>query len=205
MTPLRYRGSFKLEIVRKSVHVLVGILITLLFGARILDLPLFFLLIMLFTAVMLYNAKAERELLTKILSINRADAAIPGVDILFYLLGCFIVLWIFPENIASAAIMILAFGDAVAHLISRSFGATQTALTKTTYLEGTILGGAAGAIAAWLYVPLLPAVLASAAAMMVEAGELRIANHHIDDNIIIPIVAAVTLWILHIIFPTILI
>jgi dolichol kinase len=200
----QYRGTFSLELVRKIVHILVGVLIVLGFNSHLLDLPLLFLILMLFAATVLYNLKAEIELLTNILSINRADATVPGLDILFYFIGCFIVLWLFPLQIASAAILILAFGDAIAHLISRSFGGTQTVLTKTTYLEGTIAGIVAGTLAAWLYVPLLPAFLASAASMLVEAGELNIENHHIDDNLVVPIVAALLLALLALIFPTIL-
>jgi phytol kinase len=198
---MRYRGTFKLELVRKLGHVLTGIFLVLLVQSGLLPVPVLGLLILLFAALILYNVKEEKELLTKILSINRIDAKIPGLEILSFFIGCWLVLVLFSREIAFAAILILAFGDSVAHLVSRRFGATQTFMTKTTYLEGTIAGIVAGTLAAWSYVPLLPALLASVAAMIVEAGELRIGDHHIDDNFLIPLIAAATLWVISLAFP----
>jgi dolichol kinase len=198
---MRQQYDFRLELIRKLFHILGGIFIVLLFQARILTVPLAGLIILLIAAVVLYNFRAERELLTKILSLNRADMRIPGLDVLAYLVGCWLVLAIFPSRIAFAAILILAFGDAVAHLVSRSFGATQTFMTKSTYLEGTIAAIIAATLAAWVYVPFLAALIASAVAMIVEAGELRIGDHYIDDNLVIPLVAGVTLWVITLAFP----
>ena len=202
---VQYRGSVKLELLRKLVHVLTGIFIVLLFQAHILDISIFGLLILLFGIIVLYNYRAERELLTKILSVNRADKEVPGLDILFYLVGAWLALLflgvLFGEyHLAYASILVLAFGDSVAHLISRSFGATHTVLTKTTYLEGTVAGIIAASLAAWLYVPWWAALIASVIAMLVEAGELRIGDHHVDDNLIIPLVAGIVLWVMALAF-----
>jgi len=198
---MHYSGSIKMELVRKAVHILTGVTIVLLFQAKLLTLETFGLLILLFTALILFNYRYEREVLTRILNINRADRNVPGIDILFYVVACFIVLWLFDERIAFASILILAFGDSVAHLISRSFGATHTMLTKTTYLEGTIAAIVAATLVAWLYVPFWAAILAATAAMIVEAGELRIGDHHVDDNLIIPLVAGFVLWLVQFAFP----
>ena len=197
----RYRGDLKLELVRKAVHILSGVIIVLGVQGGIISPLLLGIIILFLGAAIFYNLQAERELLTKILSINRADARIPGLDVLFYFIGCWLVLVTFDRTIAFASILILAFGDSIAHLFSVRFGATQTFLTRTTYLEGTIAGIIAATLAAWLYVPLLAALVASAFAMIVEAGELHISNHHVDDNLTIPIVAAVTLWIISLAFP----
>jgi dolichol kinase len=201
MVGMRNQGRFGLELVRKVVHILVGILIVLLFQARILDIALFGLLILIFAALLLYNWKAEHELLTHVLSINRADERVPGLNILFYFFGCWIVLLLFDRRIAFAAIMILAFGDAVAHILSRSFGATQTYITGKMYILGTVAGIVAATLAAWIYVWFFAALLASIAAMVVEAGEFRIGSHYVDDNLTIPIVSAVVLWVISLAFP----
>jgi dolichol kinase len=193
---MRYQGSITLELVRKVGHILTGVIIVLLFQAQILNVPLFGLLILVYAALLLFNLRYEKELLSRVISINRADRDIPGIDILAYFVGCWIVLALFDRHIAFASILILAFADAVAHLMSRSFGATHTFLTRTTYLEGTLAGIVAGTLAAWVYVNLVPALVASAVAMIIEAGELRIGSHHIDDNLTIPIVAACVLWVI---------
>jgi dolichol kinase len=193
---MRYRGSFGLELIRKIIHIFVGVVIVLLFNASILTIGTFGLLILLYASVILFNARYERELLTKIIAINRSDREVPGLDILAYFVGCWLVLVIFSQEIAFAAIMILAFADSIAHIMSRSFGATETFLTRTTYLEGTLAGIITGTLAAWIYVAFIPALIASTVAMVIEAGEMRIGNHHIDDNLTIPIAAAVTLWVI---------
>jgi dolichol kinase len=198
---MHYKGSMKMEFVRKIVHIAVGVLIVLLFQARILDLYSFGLLILFYASVLLYNLRYEHEVLTRVLAINRADRAVPGLDILFYFVGCWLVLLVFPQSIACAAILILALADSIAHLVSRSFGATETFITKTTYLEGTIAGIVAGTLAGWVYVPFLAALVAATVAMVLEAGELRISDHHVDDNLVIPVAAAITLWIINLAFP----
>jgi dolichol kinase len=198
---MHYRGSLKLEIIRKVGHIAAGIAVVLLVQSQIMPVAVLGLLILVLAALILYNAREEKELLTKVLSINRADARIPGIEILFFFIGCWLSLVLFPRDIAFAAILILAFGDAIAHLVSRRFGSTQTFMTKTTYLEGTIAGVIAGSLAAWLYVPLIPAIIASIAAMLVEAGELRIGDHHVDDNLLIPLIAGAALWVMALAFP----
>lgn len=198
---MHYRGSFRIELLRKAVHAAAGIGIVLLVQAGFLPVPVLGLLTLLLGALVLYNWRAEKELLRKILAINRADARLPGLDVLFFFIGCWIVLAVFPQEIAFAAILILAFGDSVAHLVSRRFGGTETFLTKTTYLEGTIAGIVAASLAAWLYVPLIPAITASIVALFIEAGELRIGDHYVDDNLLIPLSAGATLWAINLLFP----
>ena len=190
----------KRELLPKVVHVLLGVAIVLLVQANILSLEVLGLLTLLFGAILLYNANAEKEVLTRILSINKADAVVPGMDFLFYLTGCFLVLLLFDQKIAFAAILILAVGDAVADFVSLGFGGTQTVITKATFLEGTVAGIITSTLAAWLYVPLLPALVASTLALIVEAGEIHIGNHHVDDNIIIPLIAGIVLWAFNAIF-----
>jgi dolichol kinase len=107
---------------------------------------------------------------------------------------------LFEQRFALAAIMILAFGDPLAHLISTGFGGTDAIVTERSYIYGTIGGALVGAFAAWAFVPFLPGLLASAAAMVVEAGEVRIADHHLDDNLTIPLVAGAVLWVISLAF-----
>ncbi len=195
--------SFSLELVRKAIHIIVGILIVLTAQNGILTPSLLGVLTFALAVMVFYNYQYEKELITRLLSVNRADARIPGLDILSFFFGSWLVLILFSgtnPNIAYASIMVLAFADPVAHLISTGFGGKRGAVTKSSYLEGTIAGTIVGALAAWVYVGIIPALLASAVAMFVEAGELRIANHYIDDNFTIPVVAGIVLWVIYVIF-----
>ncbi|MDD9953112.1 MAG: hypothetical protein OXR66_02145 [Candidatus Woesearchaeota archaeon] len=192
--------NVQLELVRKLLHALGGVLVILLVKAGVLTLGILGLLIVVFAAIILVNCKYERELLTKILTINRADKNIPGMDVLSFALGCWIVLACLEQPLAFAAIMILSFGDPLAHLIGGGLGGRATT-SRNRYLLGGAGGALAGTLGALMYVPFIPALLASVAAMTVEAGELRIANHHIDDNLTIPLVAGVVLWVINYAFP----
>src|SRR5687768_2551217 len=106
------RRGLGMELVRKAAHVLTGVAIVVAVHTGLIDTALLGLLILLFMALLLYNIRYEQELLTRILSVNRADAKVPGLDILSFLLGCWIVLFLFDEHIAFAAIMVLSVGDA---------------------------------------------------------------------------------------------
>ena len=74
-------------------------------------------------------------------------------------------------------------------------------VTQHSYWYGTFAGAVAATLAAWLHVPFLPALIASCIAMFVEAGEVRIAEHHLDDNFTMPLVAGITLWVINYAFP----
>ena len=189
-------GSTRLELIRKAGHVLIGVGIAWGVASGVLDAWLLAFFTIVLGAIVLYNAFFEQELLARVLSINRADAAIPGLDLLAYFIGCLLSVALFPREIALAAILILAIGDPLAHMFSTSFGARRAAVTAMSYRYGLLAGSLGGALAAWIHLPFFAALLAALAAMFVEAGELRIADHHIDDNLTIPLVAGLVLWIL---------
>jgi len=179
---------------------MAGIFVVLLVQTGVLSASLLGLLVVVLGAFVLFNYKYEHELIAKVLGLNRADAQVPGLDVLAFFIGCWVVLVLFEQNIASAAIMILTFGDPVAHLISTGFGGKQATVTRTSYIEGTVAAIVVGSMAAWIYVSFLPALIAAAIAMFVESGELRIANHHIDDNFTIPVIAGIVLWVIGLVF-----
>lgn len=195
-------NSFSMELIRKAVHVVMGILIVLLVQNGILSPAVLGLLTLVLLALVFYNYQYEKELITRILAINRADARIPGLDVLAFFVGSWVVLVIFQNHIeiAFASIMVLAFADPVAHIISSGFGGKKGAVSKTSYLEGTIAGTVVGALAAWVYVDFLPALIAAGVAMFIEAGELKIAEHYIDDNLTIPVVTGAVLWVILVVF-----
>ena len=121
--------------------------------------------------------------------------AFPGKGILFYLIGAYISLLLFSKDIAMASIMVLALGDSISHLFGMHYGKTKHPLSKTKFLEGTIAGFAMGFIGAFVFLPWHEAFFASLAAMIVEAIEINIGTHQVDDNLIVPFVAGAAVWI----------
>ena len=119
----------------------------------------------------------------------------PGRGILFYFIGAYIALLLFSREIAMASIMVLALGDSISHIYGLHYGKIKHPLSKTKFLEGTVAGFVAGFLGAVIFIPLAEALLASLAAMIVEAVEIRIGTEQVDDNLIIPVVAGAAVWI----------
>jgi dolichol kinase len=99
-----------------------------------------------------------------------------------------------------ASIMVLALGDSVSHLFGLHFGKTKHPLSKTKFLEGTIAGFVAGFIGALVFARWLEAFLASLAAMLIEAVEIKIGTQQVDDNLIVPLIAGGVIWVVRLIY-----
>ncbi len=102
----------------------------------------------------------------------------------------------FPKDIAMASIMVLALGDSISHLYGLHYGKTKHPLSKTKFMEGTIAGTIFGFIGAFVFLPWWEAFLASFAAMIVEAIEIKIGTNQVDDNLIVPFVAGAAVWLM---------
>src|SRR3989338_7398025 len=118
----------------------------------------------------------------------------PGKGILFYLIGVYIALLLFPKETAMASIMVLALGDSISHIYGLHYGKTKHPLSKTKFLEGTMAGFIAGFIGAFVFLPWNEAFFASLAAMIVEAIEIKIGAQQVDDNLRVPFGAGAAVW-----------
>jgi dolichol kinase len=64
--------------------------------------------------------------------------------------------------------------------------------------EGTIAGTAAGIVGAVVFVPLSAAVVGSFLAMVAEVVEFDLNGKPLDDNLIVPLVAGTTMYLMRI-------
>jgi len=188
----------KNELLRKSLHMLYGvILIGLLVNGIISAFHLFFFtFILIVLSIISRNSKIA--ILQKLIDVVERDhdkRTFPFKGALFYTLGCFFVAALFPTDIALASIAILAFGDSINHLFGSRYGKIRHPLNKVKFLEGTLAGFVVGFLAASFFVQWPEALMASLIAMIVEGIELKLGTDEIDDNIIIPIVAATAIII----------
>lgn len=118
----------------------------------------------------------------------------PGRGVLFFTIGSFLALWLFPIPAAYAGILMLSAGDAVSNLIGRHHGRIRTKLNPNKYFEGTLVGILVSIPIAYFFVPnLAAAISASCLAMFLEMPSIRLFGFEIDDNLIIPIAASFTL------------
>ena len=103
-------------------------------------------------------------------------------------------------DIALASILVLAFADSIGHLFGMKFGKIPHPFVSTKFVEGWIVGFIAGFIGALIIVPWHEALAASFFAMMVEGIEVKLGAEEVDDNLIIPVVAASAIWAVRVLF-----
>ena len=101
----------------------------------------------------------------------------------------------FPKDIAMASIIILAFGDSVSRIVG-PYGYLKHPFHDAKFLEGVIAGAAAAFLGALLFISWLPALAASIISMLIEGIDLKVKVFKIDDNLLIPIVAAITIFLI---------
>jgi dolichol kinase len=97
----------------------------------------------------------------------------------------------FNTNIALAAILIWTFGDTAAALFGLHFGKHKY---KDKTWEGLAAGLIFGTVPALLFVPIYAAFLGALAAMTLEFIEFKV--WHMDDNVFIPLAAAIVMFLL---------
>ncbi len=119
----------------------------------------------------------------------------PGIGALVYLLGIVIVVLFFEKNIALASIIILGLGDSIAPLIGQ-FGKVKHPFSDKKFIEGVIAGIIAATLGAMFFVPWAHALAASTLAMIAEGIDIELRGYKLDDNLIIPIVSAIVLWVI---------
>jgi len=119
----------------------------------------------------------------------------PGRGVLFIFLSLTILMIFFQKNIVIASILIWAFGDSVSALVGKHYGTRKHPLNSKRVIEGTIAGIVAAAIAASFFVSIPAAIVASVVAMTIESLELTVFGRQLDDNFLVPIIAALVLLI----------
>lgn len=180
------------ELRRQIFHFALGPVIILLFKLGLLSLTSLFIILIAGSVFAVIASRWKVPGITWFLAnFDRPDSGFPGEGAVFYVLGCFIVLGIFPDNIAMGAIMVLAAGDSLATLIGRSIGRRK--LREKT-VEGFMAGTAAAFLGALLFVDVALAFFGSLGAMLFEAIELKVFRKKLDDNLFIPVIAGIIMY-----------
>jgi len=187
---------------RQLFHIFLGILIVLLLKYGFLDRKTMLAIIAFGLILSFLSRKAKLPLVYGLLQKferKKEMEIFPGKGMIFYFVGSFISLLLFPKEVAMASIMVLALGDSVSHLYGLHFGRIKHPLSASKFLEGTIAGLIFGFIGALIFLPWYEAFMAAFLAMIVEAIEIKIGTEQVDDNLIIPFVAGATVWLMRLI------
>ena len=185
----------KLEIKRQLIHALLGIIIVILLYFSIISSAILFAVSAIGLILSFLSRKFNIPVIYGFLQIfdRKKDLEnFPGKGAVFYVIGAFVVVLIFPKEIAMASIMILALGDSVSRLVG-PYGYLKHPFHNEKFFEGAIAGAIAGFLGAVFFVPWLFALIAASISMLIEGIDLEIKGFKIDDNLLIPIVAAVVM------------
>jgi len=189
------------ELNRKIVHILFGVVAMYLISIGFLDIIDMLLLLVLGTVLSLISTKMKIPFISYCLKkFGRSSEKPPGKGAITFVLGIVVLMAVFDDKgIILASIAILTFGDSFGSLVGRRLKKTKyLRKTKNPFfrgklLEGTLFGIVAGGLAATPFVSISEAFLAATVAMTVEGIELKLHKDPLDDNILIPIVSALTI------------
>ena len=185
-----------MEFARKIFHIASGTIISLLYYYGIIG--QIHLLILLAIGIILYFAYKHYKIPIihqLVLAMERKEnMKQAGLASILFLLGCTMTISLYSKEIATASILILAWGDSIAHIIG-VHGRLPYINPKKTW-EGIIAGIITGTIAAQFFVKWWISLIGTATAMLLEGLDLRIFGWKIDDNLLIPILSGLILTLL---------
>lgn len=187
------------ELNRQLFHLSLGIALVLLLMYGFIDKNIILILIIIGLILSLLSRKHKIPIINYLLQKFERKKEIetfPGKGTIFYFIGVYLSLWLFPREIALASIMVLALGDSISHLYGLHYGRIRHPLSNAKFLEGTVAGFIAGFIGAWMFLPWHEAFFASLIAMIAEAIEIKIGAEQVDDNLIIPVVAGAVVFMI---------
>lgn len=193
----KLRQEFELR--RQIAHFCIGSSIAALLYFRLLNSQILAAIAVIGGLLILIERRKKIPLLTNILEIFERKKDIknfPGKGSFFLVCGAFFSTILFDPEIAIAAVIIMAVGDSIATIIGKYVGKIPLPYNREKSLEGSLLAFFAGTLAATLVIPFHHALIGSSVAMMIESLPLKIKKLSIDDNLIIPIVAGITLTLL---------
>ena len=185
----------KLEIKRQLVHILLGITLVILLNFNLINSTVIFVIFIIGLALSLSSRKFHIPIIYGFLKIfeRKEDLeSFPGKGAIFYFLGAFLVVFIFPKDIALASIMILALGDSVSRLVG-PYGYLKHPFHNEKFFEGVIVGSIVGFLGALIFVSWILALAGCLISMLLEGIDLRIKGFKIDDNLLIPLIASVVM------------
>lgn len=194
-----YHLTSKREVRRQVAHLTIGLLIVLLIKLNVLTVEILGGVLIAGGILSIISRSADVPIISEALQIFERPKEIksfPGKGSFFLVLGSFMSLILFPEPIALAAITIMAIGDSITAIVGIYFGQIKSPTNPLKHLEGTALAIMAGTIGAFNFVSFEKAFIGTVVAMLFEALTIRHIDRVIDDNLLIPLVAGITMTLM---------
>ena len=186
----------RLELLRKIFHI-VSILLLLvplkLFGKFSVTI-LMFLMLLIFFPISYFRIKNKLTYpfwkLLEYVERQQNWETIPGKQAFSLAVGLIIVSLLFSEKELEVAIISTAIYDGVATIVGKLFGKHKIPFTKKS-VEGTVAGIIINSLFLLLILPVWKSIFISVIVALVELMA-KSERWYLDDNILIPIVSAIT-------------
>ncbi len=193
--------DLRLEFRRQIAHFLLGIAIVNVYIFTDLSPYYLFALGVLSEAIFLLNSIIKLPFVNWLVNMFERKEDInrfPGRGFITFFMGASIVLLAFPRDIALAAIIVLAAGDSVSNIFGKLFGKIKHPgwLSKHKTLEGSFAGWLVAFNLTIFFVTPLEALVASSFGMFIEVIEIRFHWAKLEDNLTIPLIAALAIYAL---------
>ncbi|MDD5191887.1 MAG: hypothetical protein PHH54_00445 [Candidatus Nanoarchaeia archaeon] len=189
----------QLELKRKIMHILLGIITLFLLIYKIITPLIIFITLTIGIFVSLLSLKIRIPLISWFLDNferKKDKNTLPGRGIIFAVTGSLLALQLFDLNIALASIIILVFADPISHLVGKAFGKTKSPLNKTKNIEGHIAGAIISSLMAMFFVSPILAISGAIIAMLFESIVIEVQKIPLDDNLIIPLAAGTAMFLI---------
>lgn len=192
------KGEELLEWRRKLLHLSAGVVLAVLVYHRLIDgfllMGISFLLLTFFLFLRQFPKRFSwGYTLIGLFEREKFLRDFPGKSAFFFFFGIALTTLLFPRTIATAAILVLAIGDALSCLIGHHFGRIKTPFHPKKHVEGSLIGILCSTLALMLFLPFWPALFGSTIGMIFEFPKWQIGKWQIDDNIIVPLSTGVAL------------
>ena len=193
-------GDKTIHIRRKVFHLTLGTVFILSIIAMDL-LKWFYLSVLAFGILLSFlQGKWKLPVITWFLDrYDKVDDQVPGQGPLTFFTGSVIVWFLFPHEIAIASIIVLTFGDPIAYLAGKLIKGPNLPWNKNKTISGSIFFIILPTILIFLTFGLLEAILISIAGSLMESIKYP-RSLLFDDNITLPIGAALIVWLLSLLF-----
>jgi dolichol kinase len=199
-----FTGLKVFEIKRKIFHMLGGSLLIMLIYLDMLGKTGLLILFGLMVLFGFFYRHIKNSFFDKILeNLERVKYrhSFPGKGMVFFLLGAFLSYLFFGKEIAIIALVVLTLGDGISALVGMHYGKIKHPFSNIKFIEGH-LAGALAAVAGLLVlqqfgivtITILEAFLVSFIAVFIEGIDMQ--SEFLDDNLIMPLVAAAVIWVL---------
>jgi dolichol kinase len=189
----------KAELGRKILHIIIGITALLLIVHKIIDPLIIFILLSISVIISLLSLYYKIPLANFLLSNFERDRdkhQLPGKGFLFAAAGSLLALRLFDADIALASMIILIFADPISYIVGKYFGKTRSFLDRRKNIEGNIAGFLVSSLFALFFVDPILAIAGSLVAMLFESLIIEVQKIELDDNLIIPLAAGTTMFLI---------